>query len=260
MIPLNIHFGDSFYLDRVTMQPEQFYNMLDTSADYPSTSQPSHKEFYNRFNYLSTHFDSIIAIHLSNKMSGTWQNSLNAATKVSEETGNKIDVINSNRVCNPLGLMALRASRALEEGMDHDNIVANLPKWSKNTRVLVNASTMKYMVRSGRVSKTKGFIGNLLGVKPIVTINNDGKTESFGKPLTMKQSRKMIIADLEKYIDGKKVWGYAISHAQNQPVADFYADKLEEMTGKKPEFIQNASPVLVTHVGIGVVAVTVMLD
>ena len=260
MIPLNIHFGDSFYLDRVTMQPEQFYNMLDSAPVYPTTSQPSHKEFYNKYNYLSTHFDSIIGIHLSNKMSGTWQNSLNAATKVTNETGKKIDVVNSNKLCNPMGLMVLRAARALESGMGHDEVVANLSIWGNNTRLLVNARTMKYMVRSGRVSKTKGFIGNLLGIKPIVIVNNDGKSETFGRPFTMKQSRKMVLDDFKKFIDGKKVWGYAISHARNQDVADYYAKELEKMTGKKPEFIQNASPVLVTHVGIGVIGISVMLD
>ena len=260
MVPLNLHFGQSTYLDRVTMQPDQFYNLLDTSPDYPSTSQPTNKEFYNKYNYLSTHFNSIISIHLSNKMSGTWQNSLNAANKVSEETGKPIDVINSNNVCNPVGLAVLRAAKALEEGQTHDEIVANLSKWTKNTRVLVSASTMKYMVKSGRVSATKGIIGKLLNIKPIVTVNREGKTESFGKPFTLKQSRKLILKDLANFIQDKKVWGYAISHAQNTKVADYFAKELEKLTGKKPEFIVNASPVLVTHVGNGVVAVSVMLD
>ena len=260
MIPLNIHFGDSFYLDRVTMQPDQFYKMLDTAVDYPTTSQPTYKEFFNRYNYLSTHYDSIIGIHLSNKMSGTWQNSLNASKNVIEQTGKKIDVLNSNRLCNPLGLLVLRAAKGLEDGMTHEDIVAKLPKWSENSRILVSASTMKYMVKSGRVSQTKGFIGKVLGVKPIVTVDNDGKSQTFGKPLTLKQSRKLILDDLASYTDGKKVWGYAISHADNQETADIYAEELEKITGKKPEFIMNASPVLVTHVGNGVVAVGLLLD
>lgn len=260
MIPLNIHFGDSFYLDRVTMQPDQFYKMLDTATDYPTTSQPTYKEFFNRYNYLSTHYDSIIGIHLSNKMSGTWQNSLNASKNVIEQTGKKIDVLNSNRLCNPLGLLVLRAAKGLEDGMTHEDIVAKLPKWSENSRILVSASTMKYMVKSGRVSQTKGFIGKVLGVKPIVTVDNDGKSQTFGKPLTLKQSRKLILDDLASYTDGKKVWGYAISHADNQETADIYAEELEKITGKKPEFIMNASPVLVTHVGNGVVAVGLLLD
>lgn len=260
MIPLNLHFGNSTYLDRVTMQPAQFYKLLDSSPDYPSTSQPTNKEFYNKYNYLSTHYDSIIGVHLSNKMSGTWQNSLNAATKVIGETGKPIDVINSNNVCNPVGLAVLRAARALEDGMSHNEIVEKLTKWTQNTRVLVSASTMKYMVKSGRVSATKGLIGKLLNIKPVVTVNSEGKTESFGKPFTLKQSRNLILKDLAKYIQGKKVWGYAVSHAQNPKVAEFFAKELEELTGKKPEFVVNASPVLVTHVGNGVVAVSVMLD
>jgi uncharacterized protein len=260
MIPLNLHFGKSSFLDRVTMQPEQFYKLLDSSADYPSTSQPSNKEFYNKYNYLSTHFKSIIGIHISDKLSGTWQNSSIAAKKVSTSTGKRIDVINSKRVSNALGLPVLRAARALDEGMTHDEIVNELPNWSQKTRILVSSSTMKYMVKSGRVSATKGFIGKLFNLKPVVTVNDDGKTETFGKPMTIKQSRILVLNDLKKYLEGKKVWGYAISHAQNPKVADFFAEKLEELTGKKPEFIMNASPVLVTNVGNGVVAVSIMLD
>jgi len=115
------------------------------------------------------------------------------------------------------------------------------------------------MVKSGRVSAARGIVGKVLGIKPIVDVGNDGKAETFGKPFTVKQSREIILADLKNYIQGKKVWGYAISHAQNQKGADFFAKELEQLIGKKPEFIVNASPVLVTHVGIGVVAVSVML-
>jgi len=78
-VPLNIHFGDTFYLDGVTMKPEQFYAVLDSSPVYPTTSQPSYKEFFNRYNFLAAHYDSIIGINLSAKLSGTWQNSVNAA-------------------------------------------------------------------------------------------------------------------------------------------------------------------------------------
>lgn len=260
MVPLNIHFGSSFYLDRVTMQPQQFYDMLDAAPDYPTTSQPGYKDFYNRYNYLSTHYNSIIGIHLSNKMSGTWQNSLNAAKNVAEQSGKKIDVLNSNTLCNSMGLIVLRAAKALDEGLSHDELANLIPKWSKQQQILVSANTMKYMTRSGRVSATKGLVGKILGVKPLVTVNAEGKADTFGKPLSMKQSRKIVLSEIKKYIAGKKIWGYAISHANNQTDADLYAKELEEITGMKPEFVVNASPVLVTHVGLGVVAVGIMLD
>jgi DegV family protein with EDD domain len=242
------------------MQPEQFYRMLGKTPIYPTTSQPGFKEFLNRYNYLSTHYDSIIGIHMSNKMSGTWQNSLNAATQLVEQDSRKIDVLSSNTTTNALGLIVLRAARELEAGMTHDDVVAKLPNWARNTKLLVSASTMKYMVRSGRVTATQGFIGKLLGIKPIISINSEGYTESFGKPLTLKQSRQLIMNYLRKMLDGKQVWGYAISHADNPKIANFYAEEMEKLTGKKPEFIKHASPVLVTHVGIGVTAVSVMVE
>lgn len=260
VLPLSIHFGSTFYLDRITMRPEQFYKMLDSSDVYPSTAQPAYKEFYNRYNYLSTHYKSILGIHLSSKFSGTWQNSLNAAKKVEEESGKTIRVCDSKRVTNALGLVVLRAARALESGMPFGELAASVDSWADKTNILVSASTMKYMVRGGRVSKSKGVIGSILNIKPIVSMDKEGKAISFGKPFTFKQSMKMVINELKRFIDGKKVWGYAISHADNVESANWYAAELEKITGIKPEFIQNASPVLVTHVGTGVVAVTVMLD
>ncbi|HDO28161.1 MAG TPA: hypothetical protein ENH02_08605, partial [Bacteroidetes bacterium] len=85
-------------------------------------------------------------------------------------------------------------------------------------------------------------------------------TESFGKPFSEKKSMKMIMEEMKKFISGNKIWGYAITHANNLSTANWFAGQIEELTGKKPEYIQNASPVLVTNVGVGVVSVTIMLD
>ncbi len=259
VVPVSVHFGETFYLDRVTMQPEQFYNLMDESAVYPSTSQPAYKEFYNKLNYLATHYDSIISTHISNKLSGTWQNGLNAGNKVSELTGKKIDVVNSNRASSGLGLLVIRMAKALEEGLSHDDIVALIPKWSSRSRTLVSSRTLKYILKSGRVGKAQGTIGKLLGLKPILEVNNDGYVQSFGKPFTVKQSQQIVMKEMAQFIEGKDVWGYSISHAKNGEGAQWYAGQLEAMTGKKAEFIQHASPALVANVGPGVVAVSVML-
>ena len=75
VVPLSVHFGDTYYLDRVTLTPERFYKMLDTSEFYPSTAQPTFKDFSNKYNYLGTHYDSIIGVHISEALSGTCSNS-----------------------------------------------------------------------------------------------------------------------------------------------------------------------------------------
>jgi len=88
----------------------------------------------------------------------------------------------------------------------------------------------------------------------------EGKTELFGKPTSTRQSMKMIINETVKLINGQKVWGYAIAHANNQAGADWYANEMEQITGQKPKFISSASPVLGAHVGPGVVGLAVLLE
>jgi len=260
VVPLTVHFGEEFFLDRITMQPEQFFRKLQSSPVYPSTAQPAFSEFINRYNYLATHYKSVISAHISSGMSGTWQNSINAARKATEESGKKISVIDTKRITSALGLIVLRAAEAIDSGAGHDEIVAGIEKWSQNTRILVTARTMKYMVKSGRVSYSKGLMGKLLGIKPVVEVKNHGKTEAFGKPFTEKASMKLVMNEMTRFVGSNKVWGYAISHADNQQGADWYAEQMEKLTGKKAVFVQQASPVLVTNVGPGVIAVSVMLE
>ncbi|MBU2464883.1 MAG: DegV family protein, partial [Bacteroidetes bacterium] len=261
IVPLTVHFGQEFFIDRLTMQPKQFFEKLVSSDVYPTTAQPAISEFVNRYNYLSTHYQSIISAHISSGMSGTWQNSLNAARKIHNECGKKIDVVDSKKLTSALGLIVLRAAMAIESGMEHDEIVKNIPQWSDNTRILVTSKTMKFMVRSGRVSYSKGLIGKLLGIRPVVEVKNHGKTEVFGKPLNEKASMKIVMDEMKRFVGDKKVWGYAISHADNLSTAQWYADQVRALTGgKEPVFIQEASPVLVTNTGPGVVALSIMLE
>ncbi|MBE0649369.1 MAG: DegV family EDD domain-containing protein [Bacteroidales bacterium] len=260
VIPLNVHFGETYYLDSVTIKPEQFYSMLDKAPIYPTTSQPSYKDFYNRYNYLATHYNSIIGINLSARLSGTWQNSLNAANKVSEQTGKTIEVINSKKVSGALGLLVLRAARELEKGISHDDVAALLPLWAHNTKQFALLKTLKYLVKSGRITRGKGLIGNLLNLKPLLEINQSGLVEEVGKTISMKKSLEMMMSKTAEYIRGKNIWGYSITHANNQENAHWVARKMEVMTGKKPEFIYSVTPVLITHVGIGALSLSILVD
>lgn len=260
VVPLSVHFGETYFLDRLTIQPAQFYSMIDNSSVYPSTAQPAYKDFFNRYSYLASHYESIIGIHISAGLSGTWSNSSKASHAVAEHSGKRINVLNSKRLSSGLGLLVYRAVKELENGASHDYVVGNMEKWSQNTKMLVSAKTIKYMVKSGRVSHTKGLIGSLLNLKPVVTVNNEGKTEAFGKQFTEKGSMELIINKIKSMAAEKKIWGYSISHARNLSVANWYADQMREISGLDPVFINDASPVLGVNVGPGVVALSVMFE
>ena len=130
MLPININFGENHYLDKVTIQPEQFYTLLKENKDYPKSSQVNEKAFVNLYSHLASHYDSVIAIHLSDKLSGTFNSSQKAAQAISKEFGKPISVINSKNLSGALGLLVLRAARAIEEGYSHDEIVKMTEKWT----------------------------------------------------------------------------------------------------------------------------------
>lgn len=261
VVPLSVHFGDTYYLDRITLTPDRFYKILGKSnKNYPSTAQPSFKDFSNKYNFLSTHYESVIGVHISEALSGTCSNSRKAAKTITNFTKMPIDVINSKRLSCGLGLILIRAAEKLEEGTSHEELTALIEKWSKNTDIWVTTKTMKYLVKSGRVSAVKGFVGKLLNVKPIIIVNDEGKTEPHGKPFTEKGSMKMAMRMVDKKIKNKSLWGYSISHANNIKTAQWFAEQMELRTGMKPRFINDASPVLGVNTGPGVVALSVLFE
>lgn len=260
VVPLTVHFEKDFYLDSLTITPDQFYKLLAESKTNPTTAQPTYKDFTNKYNYLASHYDSIIGIHLSEKMSGTFSNSRKAAHAIKERQEKDIAVFSSNKVTAALGLILLRAAEAIESGKSFTEIRGSIDDWSSKAHLMVNAQSLKYMIRGGRVSAVKGFIGKLMGVQPIIVVTKEGKAELFGKPTSAKQSMKMVLEETIKIIDGKKLWGYAIAHAQNEEGANWYATEMESITGMKPKFVSAASPVLGTHVGPGVVGLAFLLE
>jgi len=260
VVPLSIHFEKDYYLDSVTLTPNKFYSLLKESKTNPTTSQPTYKDFTNKYNYLASHYKSIVGIHLSGKLSGTFSNSRKAAHAVSERENKEISIFSSNKITVAQGLLVLRAAIEIENGKKHNDIVESLENWIPKAHLIVNAQTLKYLIRGGRVSVVRGFLGKMMGVQPLLKINAEGKTELFGKPTSTKQSMRMVVDETVKLINGKKLWGYAIAHAENDKAAEFYAAEMEQITGQKPKFVSSVSPVIGTHVGPGVSGIAVLLD
>jgi len=258
MLPVNINFGESHYLDRITIQPDQFYSLLDQQSEFPKTSQINEKAFTNLYSQLATNYDSIIAIHLTEKFSGTYFNSQKAATSVSRDSNKPITVINSKNLSGALGLLVLRAAQAIEAGHSHDEIVAMISACIKDTHIFVSVKTLKYMVRGGRVSYVKGLIAKLLNVNPIVSMDENGASYIFGKTYSQQSNMEKVMLHLSSICKGREIWNYIVLHAQNEDAADWYSRKMNDFTGKAPVAVVNISPVIGANAGIGTAAVALM--
>jgi len=173
-IPLTVSFGDEFYLDQLTIKPKQFIDKLVKSTDIPKSSQPSLMDFTNRYNYLTTHYDSIVSVHLNGKFSGMINSSRKAAAAVSKTSGKKIDIIDSHNATGALGLTVLRTAEAAIEGVSHEDLVVKAAEWADKTKLFVSCINTQYLISSGRLSTFKALLLKYLRIKPLFTINTEG--------------------------------------------------------------------------------------
>lgn len=260
MMPININFGENHYLDKVTLEPEQFYSLLNETDLQPVTSQVNENTFINLYSHLASHYDSVIAIHLSDKLSGTFFSSHRAAQKISGEFGKPITVLNSRNLSGALGLIVLRTAQAIEKGFSHNEIVSMTEDWINNSKIFVSVRTLKYMVRGGRVSAAKGLIAKILNINPIVSIDETGKAVLFDKTIGQKANMKKVMSHIKKINDNNNIWNYTVLHANNTRAADWYSEKMENLTKKKPVSVVNISPVIGLNAGAGAASVALLYD
>ena len=258
VLPVNISFGENHYLDKVTLKPEQFYKLLQDSPDYPKSSQINEKSFINLYSHLSSHYDSVIAVNLSDKLSGTFHTSQKAAQIVSREFGKPITVINSKNLSGAEGLVVLRVAEAIEQGFSHDQIVTMVDKWIKDTKIYVTVIDVKWLIKGGRLSFTKGLIARLLNINPIISIDENGKAIVLDKSFNRRANMMKIIEHVKKQTKERPVWKYIVMHANNPEDAEWFVEKMESLTGKKPVSVMNISPIIGANAGVGASAVAFM--
>jgi DegV family protein with EDD domain len=257
VIPFNLSFGQTLFLDRLTITPEQFYTLLKTRREHPKTAQASVATVQSMFSFLSTHYDSVLHFSISDKLSGACAFSRQAAEKIKDR---KVSVIDTRNLSLGQGLIVMRAAEAIERGVSHEEVMEQAQEWIAKTRLWVDIATLKYMVRGGRISPMKGLLARLLNLKPIVTLDEEGRAFPFGKSFGRKANMKKILRLAADYAATGKIWRYSIVHARNLPRAQEYARKLETMFGFPPAFVMEVSPVVGAHNGIGVIGIAVMLD
>ncbi|PKN71935.1 MAG: fatty acid-binding protein DegV [Candidatus Cloacimonetes bacterium HGW-Cloacimonetes-3] len=256
-VPFGIAFRQRHYLDRLTLKAEGFYKLLKRDRAHPVSSQPSPMLLKEVVDFTAAHYEKSIAVFISDRLSGVYQNALSLAK---QRKNDKVAVINSRQLSVTEGLVVLRIARAVDEGMSFEDIVANSEKWIDNTRILTDINTLKYMVRGGRVKPLTGMVAALLNLKPIVSLDKEGNALPIGKSFSRRSNMNRIIAMIANELKHKQVWEYAIVHADALDRAEEYAMRLSKLIGKKPAYITSLSPVVGVHNGLGTVGVGVAYD
>lgn len=257
VVPITLSFGENQFLDKLTITPDRFYTLLDQLPEKPTTSQPPADTFRQLYEFLSSHYESIIAIHLSSRLSGTWNTSRLEARRIE---GKKISVIDSRTLSGSLGLVVLRAAEAIAAGKTHEQVVETISSSLPKARIFVSVPTLKYMVRGGRVSPLQGALGKLMNLKPIVSMDSEGKSVLFGKAFSRRSNLKKImrmVADLHRE---SPLRSYAVVHAHAPAAAQSLGREIERIVGRPPSYLMDISPVVGMNAGAGSVSVVTMQE
>lgn len=244
-VPLKIYFGDEEFREGIDLFPDEFYEKLRSSPHHPRTSQPSPAEFAACYETLSQKSDRIISIHLSSKLSGTYQSAVLARDMVKVP----VDVIDSKGASMMIGFAVLEAARAAKEGMDRESILNKIYDVIKKLKVYFVVDTLDWLQRGGRIGKASAFLGDLLNIKPMLTISN-GLVTPVEK---IRGNTRVLDRLLEKVsVDANRApFTGTILHAGCRDKAEKYKEIFEKHFDFKELTISAIGAVIGTYTGPG---------
>ena len=187
VLPICIRFGTEEYLDGVDLSHHAFYEKLIECEDLPATSQVPPFAFTEAFQSAQGAGETVIVITMSSHLSGTYQ----SASIAAQECGGEIYLIDSETVCVGQRILVEYALRLVRRGMDARSIVAALEEAKKNICLVALLDTLEYLRRGGRISKTKGIVGEMLSIKPVVGVK-DGEVVMLGNARGSKNGNNLL--------------------------------------------------------------------
>lgn len=252
MVPLKVLFGQEVFRDAVDIGPEQFYAKLAEASDMPTTSQPSPVEFQEVYQKLAEEGDGpIISIHLSSKMSGTYQSAVLAKSMIEGDAD--IEVVDSRSASYGNGLLVVAAAEAAKQGKSKEEILELIAKLRQEQRLYFLVDTLEYLQRGGRIGKAAALFGSLLNIKPILSIAAEGEVYSVDKIRGQKKAMNRIVDLLQQDMGGKPIH-LILAYTTERETAEELKSLISQHFTLESVHYTHIGPVIGTHVGPGTVA------
>jgi DegV family protein with EDD domain len=250
VVPLNLSFGEQTYLDGVDLAPDDFYQKLINEGIMPTTSQPSVGSFIEVYKELKESSNQILSIHLSAKLSGTFNSATQAANE--EQLDDAIRIIDSKQASIALGFSVIAAAEAVAKGASLEEAASIAESTSNRTNTFILFNTLEYLVKGGRIGRANALIGSVLQIKPILTLD-DGeiatklKTRTFRRGIQSLQALAEACGELESA---------AVLYTTDATEASGLANRISNnFIAKSRPLVVRLSPAVGTHGGPGVIGV-----
>lgn len=251
VIPQILNWEGESYRDNVDITPDEFYARLKTAKEMPTTSQPSAGEFHEFFSKLTGSYESILAVLISEPLSGTLASARAARDMMPDFP---IEIVDSRSTVMGLGFMVLAAARAVADGADYQEAAEAARALKERMRIIFVVDTLEFLHRGGRIGGAKRFVGSMLSIKPLLHIEN-GKVEPLASVRTKRKALNHMLDLVEEEMKGKSNVHAAVINAVAPDEAARIAEEVKRRVNPVEMFITELSPVIGTHAGPGTVGV-----
>jgi DegV family protein with EDD domain len=251
VVPNVVNWGTQTYRDGVDIQSAEYFERLKTDPVQPTTAVASIGEFHEVYARAAEAADSVLGVHLSAKLSGTYSTAVQAAALLA---GKRIEVIDSNATAMALGFVVLAAARAAQAGQSLDQAMAAAKATIPHVGLIFTVETLEYLRRGGRIGGAQAFLGGLLDMKPILELR-DGRVEPVERVRTKKKAIDRVLELIIEKADGKNPIRLATIHAAAPAEAAAVLEAAKKRVGAVETIFADASPTVATHTGPGTVGI-----
>ena len=248
VVPLTLHFEGQSLLDGIDINPAEFYRRLPAATQHPTTSQPSPGRFAETYASLLAEHESVVSVHISEKLSGTYASAVQGAAMTDAK---RVRVIDSTVASMSLGLLTLGASTLAAQHLDADSIESQLLDLRDHIQTYFSVATLEFLRRGGRIGRASALLGSVLQVKPVLCIR-DGLVTPLERVRTFDRALARIV-ELARTVDQGRGLCLIVGHADAAADAERVGHELESIA--ESLLIQPLGPVVGAHAGPGVVGV-----
>lgn len=250
VVPLNIHFGQEQYADGIDLTTTELYDRIRNAEEFPKTSQPAAGEFATLYEKISEAYESIIAVHVSEKLSGTIGSSKSGA-EIAEV---QMEVVDSFALSSGITKLVERGLLLQESGMELHEIAAQLRNEVQNLRNYILIGNLNQLYKGGRMSGVQFFLGSLLQVKPIIHLNEQGELKALDKVRSQKKAMNYIVDKAVESYEKDGTRSIDLMHGNVPEQAEEIKNLIQAKTPDLEVRIGEISSVLAVHAGEGTIA------
>lgn len=254
IVPVYLVWEGKSYRDGIDIHPDEFYSKLANAKVMPTTSQPTTGDFTALYEKLSGECDGIVSIHISSRLSGTYQSALYASKLLENKV--PVEVIDSRLNTMGLGLAAMAAARLANAGAGLKEVVNEAKTAVSEIKMLGIFDTLKYVIAGGRVDRSLGKIASILNIKPLLTFRH-GEVTLSGATRTYSKGIDKLAEFIRKNLPVREL---AVVHSANRQAVDVLLNKLGTLIPASNTYVNQMGVSLGVHGGPGVLLAAVRVN